>query len=150
MKKISALLFVLALSFAASAQTKALVNIDKNGLAVQGYDPVAFFTDHKPVKGKPEFISSFNGAMYLFASQEHKNLFDKEPAKYEPEFGGYCAYGVCHNKLAPVDVNAFIILDGKLLMQYSKSIRDTFNEDQKGNISKANQNWPALLESKGK
>ena len=150
MKKISALLFALGLALSASAQTKMLLNLDKAGVAIQGYDPVAFFTDHHPVKGKVEFVSMFNGATYQFASQEHKDRFDKEPAKYEPAFGGYCAYGVCHDKLAPVDVDAFIILDGKLLMQYSKSIRANFNQDQKGNLSKANENWPGLVEKKGK
>ena len=150
MKKISALLFALGLALSASAQNKTLLNLDKTGVAIQGYDPVAFFTDHHPVKGKPEFASTFNGAMYQFASQEHKNLFDKEPAKYEPAFGGYCAYGVCYNKLAPVDVDAFVILDGKLLMQKSKSIRESFNADQKGNFSKANMNWPVLVDKNGK
>jgi len=150
MKKLSALLLALGLTFAASAQTKTLVNVDKNGLAIQGCDPVAFFTDHQPVKGKPELTSTLNGATYVFASRDHKILFDKDPAKYEPAFGGYCAYGVSHNKLAPVDVEAFVILDGKLMMQYSKSVRDSFNQDQKGNLSKANQNWPGLIEAKGK
>jgi YHS domain-containing protein len=99
--------------------------------------------------GKPEFASQAGGATYQFASKEHKELFDKEPAKYEPQFGGYCAYGVSHNKLAQVDVDAFQIVDGKLYMQYSKSVRDSFNEDQMGNLGKANQNWPGLLEKKG-
>jgi len=70
--------------------------------------------------------------------------------KYEPQFGGYCAYGVSHDKLAPVEIDAFQIVDGKLYMQYSKSIRDSFNEDQKGNLGKAMQNWPGLVEKKGK
>lgn len=140
----------LGFTLCVSAQTKTLLNVDKSGVAIQGYDPVAFFTDHKPVMGKKEFTSHSDGATYQFVSQEHKALFDKEPAKYEPLFGGYCAYGVSHDKLAPVDVDAFQIVDGKLYMQYSKSIRDSFNEDQKGNLSKANQNWPGLVEKKGK
>lgn len=150
MKKISGLLLALGLAFSASAQNKSLLNLDKSGVAIQGYDPVAFFTEHHPVKGKPEFTGKFNGATYEFASQEHKDLFDKEPGKYEPAFGGYCAYGVSREKLAPVDVEAFQIVDGKLVMQYSKGVRDTFNEDQKGNLTKANQNWPGLVEKKGK
>lgn len=137
-------------TFGASAQTKTLLNLDKSGVAIQGYDPVAFFTDHQPVKGKPEFASTADGATYQFASKEHKELFDKAPAKYEPEFGGYCAYGVSRNKLAPVDVEAFQVVDGKLLLQYSKSVRDSFNADRNGNLEKANQNWPGLLEKKGK
>jgi len=152
MKTLSALLLVggLAISASAQMQTKTLLNLDKTGLAVQGYDPVAFFTDHMAVKGKPEFTSKADGAMYRFASEEHKELFDKEPAKYEPAFGGYCAYGVSRNKLAPIDVDAFQVVDGKLFLQYSKSVRDSFNEDQQGNLMKANQNWPTLVEKKGK
>lgn len=149
MKKLSAFLLAVGLAFSVSAQTKTLLNLDKAGVAIQGYDPVAFFTDHHPVMGKAEFTSHADGATYQFASKEHKELFDKEPAKYEPCFGGYCAYGVSHNKLALVDVEAFQIVDGKLYMQYSKSIRDDFNKDQKGNLGKANQNWPGLLEKKG-
>jgi YHS domain-containing protein len=150
MKQISALLLALGLAFSAAAQNKTLLNLDKGGVAIQGYDPVAFFTDHHPVKGKPEFASKFNGASYEFASQQHKDLFDKEPAKYEPAFGGYCAYGVSRNKVVSIDVDAFQIVDGKLLLQYSKGVRDTFNEDQKGNLAKATQNWPGLVEKKGK
>src|ERR1041385_3982987 len=143
MKKLSLLLLTLGFAFPTFAQPKTLLNLDKAGVAIQGYDPVAFFTDHKPVKGSAEFSSKQDGATYLFASKEHKELFDKEPAKYEPVFGGYCAYGVSRNKLAPIDIEAFQIVDGKLYMQYSKSIRDSFNEDQKANLGKANQYWPS-------
>jgi len=150
MKQISAFLLALGFTLCASAQTKTLLNLDKSGVAIQGYDPVAFFTEHKPVMGKPAFTSHADGATYQFASKEHKELFDKEPAKYEPLFGGYCAYGVSRDKLASVEVDAYQIIDGKLYMQYNKSIRDSFNEDQKGNLNKANQNWPGLVEKKGK
>lgn len=150
MKQISAFLLAVGFTLCVSAQTKTLLNLDKSGVAIQGYDPVAFFTDHKPVMGKPEFSSHADGATYQFVSREHKILFDKEPMKYEPLFGGYCAYGVSRDKLAPVEVEAFQIIDGKLYMQYSKSIRDSFNEDQKGNLNKASQNWPGLVEKKGK
>jgi YHS domain-containing protein len=150
MKKLSALLLAVGLAVSASAQPKTLLNLDKAGVAILGYDPVAFFTDHHPVKGMPQFTSMADGATYQFASKEHKDLFDKEPTKYEPVFGGYCAYGVSRNKLVSVDVDAFQIADGKLILQYSKSVRDSFNEDPKGNLTKANQNWPGLLDKKGK
>jgi len=150
MKRFFRLLVAFGLALSASAQTKTLLNLDKAGVAIQGYDPVAFFTDHQPVKGKPEFTSQLNGATYEFASREHKALFDKEPARYEPAFGGYCAYGVSRNKLAPIDVDAFQIVDGRLLLQYSRGVRDDFNADQKGNLMKAAQNWPGLVQKKGK
>jgi len=150
MKKLSLLLLTLELALPAFAQTKTLLNLDKTGVAIQGYDPVAFFTDHKPVKGRAESTSKHNGATYLFSSKEHKDLFDKEPAKYEPVFGGYCAYGVSRNKLVEIDVDAFQIVDGHLILQYSKSVRNDFNKDTQGNLAKAQQNWPGLVEKKGK
>src|SRR5689334_10024177 len=106
MKKLSLLLLTLALALPTFAQTKRLLNLDKTSLAIQGYDPVAFFTDHKPVRGKAELASKHDGATYLFSSKEHKELFDKEPTKYEPSFGGYCAYGVSRGKLVEIDVDA--------------------------------------------
>ena len=132
------------------AQTKTLLNLDKTGVAIQGYDPVAFFTDNKPVKGDPKILVKQDGAVYFFASKEHKELFKADPAKYEPEFGGYCAYGVSRNKLVEIDVDAFQIVDGKLLLQYSKGVRDNFNEDKAGNLARAKANWTGLAAKKGK
>ena len=146
---LSALLVVIPVALA-MAQSKSLLNLDKAGVAIQGYDPVAFFTDNKPVKGKPELAVRHNGATYYFASREHREQFKADPAKYEPVFGGYCAYGVSRNKLVEIDVNAFQIVDGRLLLQYSKGVRDDFNKDVKGNLTKAEANWPGLVEKKGK
>jgi YHS domain-containing protein len=150
MKRILSAILLFTLALPALAQSKSLLNLDKSGAAIQGYDPVAFFTDHKPVKGKPELGVRHNGAAYYFASREHRDLFKSDPAKYEPVFGGYCAYGVSRNKLVEIDVEAFQIVDGKLLLQYSKGVRDDFNKDTKGNFTKAESNWPGLVEKKGK
>ena len=150
MKRSLALLCLLVLAAPLLAQTKTLFNLDKTGLAIQGYDPVAFFTDNKPVKGKPEFVRRYKGATYQFASKEHRDLFAKDSAKYEPAFGGYCAYGLSKGKLVEIDVAAFQIVDGRLLLQYSKGVRDDFNKDTIGNLAKAEANWPGLVEKKGK
>ncbi len=149
-RKLVLLLLMLSTAAPLLAQTKTLFNLDKSGLAIQGYDSVAFFTDNKPIQGKPEFKSAFGGATYQFASAEHKALFEKDPGKYAPAFGGYCAYGVSRNKLVEIDVDAFQIVDGRLLLQYSKGVRNDFNKDQKGNLAKAEHNWPVLVEKKGK
>ena len=149
MKKILLSLLAMGLVLPALAQNKTLLNLDKSGVAIQGYDPVAFFTDHKPVKGSSQFLLKRDGAIYYFASKEHKDLFAAEPAKYEPVFGGYCAYGVSRNKLVEIDVDAFQIVDGKLLLQYSKGVREDFNKDAKGNMEKAEKFWPGLVEKKG-
>jgi YHS domain-containing protein len=138
------------LALPALADNKMLVNTDEAGVALQGYDPVAFFTDKQPVKGDPKFVTKRDGAIYFFTSKAHKDLFVQNPAKYEPCFGGYCAYGVSRKKLVEIDVSAFQIMDAKLLLQYSKDIRDKFNEDAQGNLAKADANWPVLIAKKGK
>ena len=150
MRKLALLLLSLSLSIPLFAQAKPVLNVDKHDFAIQGYDPVAYFTDNKPVKGRSEFKSFFSGATYYFASADHKALFDKDPAMYEPAFGGFCAFGVSRNKLVEIDPEAFQIVDGRLLLQYSKGVRADFNKDTQGNLTRAKANWPALVERKGK
>lgn len=132
------------------AADKQLVNLDKAGVALQGYDPVAFFTVKAPVKGKPELASEYHGAKYLFHSARSKAAFEAEPKKYEPAFGGFCAFGVSKGKLVEIDVEAFQIVEGRLLLQYSKGVRDQFNQDPRANLKKADAQWPQLLDKKGK
>jgi len=144
------MLVLLTVALPLFAQTKTLLNLDRGGVAIQGYDPVAFFTDGKPVEGSDQFVSRHGGAVYKFATAGHKAAFDKEPTKYEPAFGGYCAYGVSRNKLVEIDVDAFQIIDGRLILQYSRGVRNDFNKDQSGNLAKAEKNWVGLVEKKGK
>lgn len=141
---------VLLCAVSGFASGKQLLNLDSKGVAIQGYDPVAFFTQQKPVKGAPQFVSEFNGAKYWFGSAEDKATFDKEPSKYEPQFGGYCAYGVSRGSRAPVKIEAWQIVNGRLLMQYDLDIKSEFNKDQQGTLKKADQNWPSLLDKYGK
>jgi YHS domain-containing protein len=142
-----AFVILLGLGLAGSihAQTR---NLEKSGRALQGYDPVAFFTEGKPVKGNAVISSKLGSATYYFASAENKELFDKDPAKYEPQFGGFCAYGVSKGDLVKIEVDAFQIVDGRLLLQYNKSIRDKFNKDTKSNLKTADANWPAVSKKK--
>jgi YHS domain-containing protein len=86
MKKLSLFVLAVGLALPVFAQTKSLLNLDKTGVAIQGYDSVGFFTDNKPVKGDPKFLARRDGAIYLFASKEHKEMFTNEPAKHEPAF----------------------------------------------------------------
>lgn len=144
------LAFVFLCAVSSIASGKQLLNLDSNGVAIQGYDPVAFFTQHKPVKGNQQFSSQYNGAKYLFASAEDKTLFDQAPSKYEPQFGGYCAYGVSRGSRAPVKIEAWQIVNDRLLMQYDLDIKDAFNKDQPGTLKKADQNWPGLVDKYGK
>lgn len=142
-----ALLLVLGFGLSGHLHAQAK-NLDKTGRALQGYDPVAFFTEGKPVKGQAEIYSTVNGANYFFSSAANKAAFDKEPSKYEPQFGGYCAYGVSKGDLVKIEVDAFQIVDGRLLLQYDKSIRDKFNKDTKGNLKLADANWPTVSKKK--
>jgi YHS domain-containing protein len=144
----SAFLLLMTLSTVASA--KELQNLDHNGVAIQGYDPVAFFTDNRPVKGNAQFQSEYRGAKYYFVSSAHKAAFDKEPAKYEPQFGGYCAYSASQGHKAPIKIEAWQIVNGRLLMQYDLGVKDDFNKDQQNNLSKADRNWTGLVEKYGK
>jgi YHS domain-containing protein len=139
---------VLALSYPLEAKT--LVNVDRNGVGIRGYDPVAYFKDGKAEKGLPQFISSAGGVTYQFASSEDKVVFDANPLKYEPRFGGYCAYGISRGSLVEIDPSAFQIVNGQLLLQYSKGIMEKFNRNQSISLQKAESNWPILVEKKGK
>lgn len=150
MKKLFLLLTVIFWAAAGSAQTKSLLNLDKNGVAIQGYDPVAFFTQGHPVKGSPQFESQYKGAKYWFESADDKKLFDANPAKYEPQFGGFCAYGMSQGHTAPIKIEAWQIVNGRLLMQYDLDIQKKFNKDTQGNLQKADQNWPGVVQKDGR
>jgi len=123
-----------------------LVNVaGASQAAVSGYDPVAFFTEARPVHGSPAIAASHQGATYFFATAEHKKLFTDNPAKYAPQFGGFCAYGVAVGKLFPVDISTWQVRDSKLYLNLNPDILKKFNEDLAGNITKAEKNWPGLV-----
>jgi YHS domain-containing protein len=145
------LLSILLTVFSISAvSAKSLVNVDKKGVGIREHDPVAYFTEDKAVKGSPQFQSSFEGVIYYFASAENKAMFDADPAKYAPQFGGFCAWAVSRGYTAPIDPNAFQIVNGRLLLQYSLRVRKDFSQDPEGNLRKADVNWPGIVEKKGK
>jgi len=138
-----------ASSHAADSSAKSLVLKNKQGLAIQGYDPVAYFTDNKPVKGSAKLSSDYDGAKYWFASAEHKTLFDATPAKYAPAYGGYCGYAASIDRLSPVSPEWFQIIDGKLILQHNKKAFDLFNKELTPNVQKADANWPGLVARNG-
>jgi YHS domain-containing protein len=123
-----------------------LVNVDQRGYAVLGHDVVAYRTDGRPVLGDERFQSRYHGATYLFASAEHKAAFDAEPAKYEPQFGGYCGYAASIDKLSPIDPAFWELLDGRLVLQHNQRAWDLWHEDLAANLAKADANWPGLVE----
>jgi YHS domain-containing protein len=129
---------------------RQLINVDKRGVALQGYDPVAYFTDHEPVKGDSAWASTYRGGTYFFASAEHKAMFDADPARYEPQFGGYCGYAASINKVSPIGVEWFEILEGRLVLQHNAKAWRLWHEDVAGNLMKADRNWPGLVRKHGK
>lgn len=114
------------------------------GLAVHGFDPVAFFTDSKPVQGDANFATTYKEATYRFASQEHLDAFKADPAKYVPAYGGYCAFGVSVGKKFDGDPRFWSIVNGKLYLNLDKGIAETFAKDVPGNLKKAEANWPGI------
>lgn len=132
-----------------AASQKLLQNVDKDGVAIQGYDPVAFFADRKPVKGDARFSTTSEGAVYHFASAGHKMMFDANPSKYEPQYGGYCAYAASIDTISPIDPNYWEIVDGRLLLQHNQKAWDAWHKDATGNLVKADKNWPGLVDRNG-
>lgn len=138
-----------ALDARAPAVSKTLVNINSKGLALEGYDPVAYFTDKKPVQGRPEFTAVHDGATYHFATAAHRNMFIEKPANYAPAYGGYCGYAASIKRLSPIDPTFFQVIDGKLILQHNQKASDKWNADLAGNLVKADSNWPGLVSKNG-
>lgn len=152
------LLFVFAaifsmMSFTAPAQDASLLrkknhNLD-DGLAIKGYDPVAYFTKNKAIKGSKSISVYHQGATYYFSSVENKELFKANPSKYEPEYGGWCAYAMGKNgEKVSVDPGTFKIINDKLYLFYNKYFTNTltdWNKDETNLKQKADANWPKLL-----
>ena len=97
-----------------AGKKRPLLNVDKNGVILKGYDPVAYFKQSQAVKGESQVFEQICGATYYFASEEDKADFDKTPAKYAPQYGGFCANGMSKRKLSDIDPNQFFIYKGKL------------------------------------
>ena len=132
--------FLLALAFSVQAQN----NVDSSGVALKGYDPVAYFTEGKPVQGRPEFSASHEGAIYRFANAANREAFAAAPGKYAPRYGGYCAYGMASGYKAPIEPDAWTIVEGKLYLNYNQSVRSRWSSDIPGYVRKADANWPSV------
>jgi len=150
------LLRLLAFAFVAApliaaepSAARVLVSKTGDGLALQGYDAVAYFTDNKPVKGDAKFTATHEGATYRFASAEHRDLFAQSPEKYAPAFGGYCGYAASIDRLSPISPAVFQIIEGRLILQHNQKALDKWNADLAGNQVKAAANWPGLVQRNG-
>ena len=112
--------------------------------AIQGFDPVAFFKESKPVPGKKEFSNSWNSATWYFSSQENLDAFKADPVRYAPQFGGWCAYGTASGHKSPTQPETWTIVNDKLYFNYNPSVQKLWNKNQKGLIEQANKNWPTV------
>ncbi|HEX6567233.1 MAG TPA: YHS domain-containing (seleno)protein [Chthoniobacterales bacterium] len=120
-------------------------NLDSQGVILKGYDVVAFFKERKAVKGSSDLSTTYQSATYLFTSAANKAEFEKNPAKYVPQYGAFCAYGVTLDVLADPEVpDAFLIYKGKLYVCGNQGALKDFKKDIDGNIDKANANWRQL------
>lgn len=146
------LVLLLMLSSFVIAQHKAAdrtkhFNLEK-GIAIQGYDPVAYFSN-KALEGDKKYTSNYAGVVYYFSSEINKNIFLKNPSKYEPQYGGWCAFAMGdYGKKVEIDPETFKIVDGKLYLFYNAYLNNTlksWNKDEKNLKAKADKNWSILI-----
>lgn len=132
-----------------------LLNLDDEGIVIDGYDPVAYFKDHKPVKGDSRFKSTYAGSGYYFSSEENKRLFDSDPRKYEVQFGGFCAYAVSQGHVSPIDPEFCIVQKDehgvdRLICQHNQKAADLWNKNPDGLLVDADRYWPSVVKNGGR
>lgn len=141
----------LFLMLAAVAPAMAISPVNRTllgGLAIDGYDPVAYFLDGKPIEGKKAHSFVWNDATWRFATAAHRELFVKSPESYAPQYGGYCAWAVSQGYTAGIEPEAWTVRDGKLYLNYDLEIQEKWRADLPGLIAKGDANWPGLLAEK--
>jgi YHS domain-containing protein len=142
MKLFSILLIVVAAMAAACSKAESLgLNKDASGSALRGYDAVAYFALDNAVKGDPKFEYAWNGAKWLFSSEENLKKFQADPEAYAPQFGGYCAYAVSEGYTADADPEAWKIVDGKLYLNYNRDVQKTWEKNEAERIANGKSNW---------
>jgi len=141
--RIIALIFLtfLTAAFAVEPVNKTLIG----GLAIKGYDTVAYFTDGKPVEGSKEFETTWDGATWRFSSEANLESFESDPEKYAPQYGGYCAWAVSQGTTANIDPKSWTIVDGKLYLNYNEKIQKKWSSNRSALIKKADEEWGKLL-----
>lgn len=140
------ILLAIALVLLTAAVSWAGVDTSTNsdGVILNGYDAVAYFTEGKPVAGKSQFTAEHEGATFQFSTAANRDAFVAEPGKFAPAYGGFCAYGASLGKKFAVDGKAFEIVDGVLYVNKNIKVYKTWSKDIPGNVAKANQEWPKI------
>jgi YHS domain-containing protein len=133
---------VLAMLVAPSVRADSVSDVNTmGGIALHGFDPVAYFIQDKAVLGKPQLTTIYHGVTYEFASKEDQTAFQANPEKYVPQFGGFCAFATSVGVKADADPHEFAVSDGKLYVNNNEQAQKLFRQDVAGNIEKANHNW---------
>ena len=141
MKKLILLLLLVSCGFGEVSEV-----YNEDGIAINGYDPVAYFTESKPIPGFDEFTFQWNSATWKFSSSENLKTFRSNPEKYSPQFGGYCAYGMSNGEgyKATTNPEAWTIVGGKLYLNYSLKVKEKWLENKSERIEWASKNWPTV------
>jgi YHS domain-containing protein len=117
---------------------------ETDGVAIHGYDPVAYFAEHRAVQGSPTFSTNYKGTAFHFSSAANRDTFALSPDRYAPQYGGFCAYGLAKGYKASTQPDAFTIHQGKLYLNYSLSVREQWSENISSHVARADHNWPQV------
>ena len=120
---------------------------ETDGVALRGYDVVAYFSDGKPQQGQAQYSYEYKGSKFYFASDANKRAFMQAPDKYAPQFGGYCAYGTAQGYKVSTQPDAFAIVKDKLYLNYNRNVQEIWRQDVPGNLQRAEKNWPEVAKS---
>jgi YHS domain-containing protein len=142
MKRTILLVAALMIAIAGYTQTTEVFTTAKG--AINGYDPVAYFKQSKPVKGDHKFAYDWHGATWYFSSKENMEAFKSAPEQYAPQCGGFCDYGMSQGHKSPTSPDAWTIVDGKLYLNYNNDVKAMWSKDRANLIKKADENWVKL------
>ncbi len=148
MIRIMLMILTIILSANIAIAQKVLVNTD-DGIALSGYDPVAFFIDKKPILGQPEIKSVNRNAIYVFSSKENKIKFDKAFDNYLPQNGGFCTVSASMGKVRKIQINTWSLVDNKLYLQRNQKAKGMWDKDPQKYIKGSSEKWPKLVEKYG-
>lgn len=134
----------LAILLTTSLFAQSIKFTGKDGVAIKGYDPVAYFNQQKAVEGSDSYTTDWSGSKWKFVSQASLDSFKLAPEKYAPQYGGFCAYGTSENHLSPTDPKAWTVVDGKLYLNYNLDVKNLWIKDTSNRIKAADGFWPSL------
>jgi hypothetical protein len=135
------LVLLAVVAFAVRSAQASPMNVGPDKVAIKGYDPVAYFTEGKATKGKPAFEFVWQDAKWRFASAANRDLFQSDPEKYSPRYGGFCALGIAKGAKFDIDPNAWSIVGGRLYLNYDRGARDEWRKEADVNIRDADEKW---------